>query len=98
MANTQRVLRVNVIKVNKISGQLFEVDVSHDGQTKHQVTLSTDDYIKLSKAKISDEELIVASFKFLLDRESNESILKEFNLNIIQKYFPEYLRVIDSYF
>jgi len=98
LANTQRVLRVNVIKVNKISGQLFEVDVSHDGQTKHQVTLSTDDYIKLSKAKISDEELIVASFKFLLDRESNQSILKEFNLNIIQQYFPNYLEKIQDYF
>ena len=29
-------------------------------------------------------------FQFLLDRESNISILSFFELNIISKYFPEY--------
>ena len=34
------------------------------------------------------EELIRASFKFLLEREPATSILREFSLDIISQYFP----------
>jgi hypothetical protein len=34
------------------------------------------------------------SFRFLLDRESNTSILRSFDLPVIGQYFPEYERVI----
>ena len=36
------------------------------------------------------EELIEASFEFLLERESKESILAEFDLPVIGRYFPDY--------
>ena len=36
------------------------------------------------------EELVRRSFEFLLERESKESILREFDLSVIQRYFPEY--------
>ncbi len=36
------------------------------------------------------EELIRRSFEFLLQRESKEFILREFELSVIQRYFPEY--------
>ena len=36
------------------------------------------------------EELVRRSFEFLLQRESKESILREFELSVIQRYFPEY--------
>jgi len=36
------------------------------------------------------EELIRRSFEFLLQRESRESILREFDLSVIQCYFPDY--------
>jgi hypothetical protein len=36
------------------------------------------------------EELLRRSFEFLLQRESKESILREFDLSVIQRYFPEY--------
>jgi hypothetical protein len=35
---------------------------------------------------------------FLLDREPNTSILKNFNLKIINNYFPEYNKKIGGYF
>jgi hypothetical protein len=34
------------------------------------------------------------SFEFLLDREPNTSILRTFDLPVIQRYFPEYERTI----
>jgi hypothetical protein len=36
------------------------------------------------------EELVRRSFEFLLQRESKESILREFELSVIQRYFPDY--------
>lgn len=36
------------------------------------------------------EVLIEKSFEFLLDRESNTSILSTFDLPVIARYFPEY--------
>ena len=36
------------------------------------------------------EELIEASFVFLLERESKESILRKFELPVIERYFPDY--------
>jgi hypothetical protein len=39
---------------------------------------------------VSREELIRRSFHFLLERESNTSILSAFDLPVIGHYFPEY--------
>lgn len=43
------------------------------------------------------EKLAEASFRFLLDREPPESILKAFNLEMISQYFPEYEAKIADY-
>ena len=42
----------------------------------------------------SAERLIEASFEFLLEREPLGSILPRFELPVIERYFPEYPRVI----
>jgi len=36
------------------------------------------------------------SFKFLLQRESNTSILRSFELSDISRYFPEYEKTIQE--
>ena len=41
--------------------------------------------------KLTKTKLITKSFEFLLERESNQSILKKFNLEVISQYFPEYI-------
>jgi len=38
------------------------------------------------------EDLVKRSFEFLLEREPPGSILKSFDLAVIQRYFPEYDR------
>ena len=38
--------------------------------------------------------LVERSFDFLLERESNRTILSTFDLSVIQRYFPEYERTI----
>jgi hypothetical protein len=38
----------------------------------------------------SPEQLVADSFGFLLGREPKDSILKEFDLSVIRRYFPDY--------
>ncbi len=59
-------------------------------QSQHLVTLGDAYYHLLTRGKITKEDLIRKSFQFLLERESKESILRSFNLQMIKRYFPEY--------
>ena len=79
-----------LIKVIKVNESIFEVIVAMGITSKHKVKLSSQVYQDLCDSKISEIDLIIKSFEFLLERESNESILREFNLEIIETYFPEY--------
>lgn len=57
---------------------------------RDDVTASRAYYEKLTGDRISVEELVHKSFEFLLERESNTSILRSFDLSVISRYFPEY--------
>ena len=71
--------------------KLFEVEIKEAGSsTQHQVTVSKEAYQQLTQGKITPEELIRKSFEFLLKREPKESILSQFDILVIKRYFPEY--------
>ena len=70
------------IDVQSLSQREFEVTV--DGTSRHRVTVP---------ARYGDENLervVRTSFEFLLEREPASSIMREFSLDVIQRYFPEY--------
>ena len=67
-------------------------------QTTHRVTLRHETYSAITSGAVSAEQLVLVSFRFLLDREPKESILPEFDLDVIERYFPEYRREISAYF
>ena len=79
-----------MITVKLIKDSNFEVTVKLKSTTQHEVHVSDDFYRSLTEGKISHENLIKASFEFLLERESNNSILSQFDLKVISHYFPEY--------
>lgn len=76
----------------------FEVEVEENSsKTIHLVKVDKDYFSKFSARFSSAEELVRKSFEFLLKRESKESILKEFDLAVISRYFSEYEREIIKY-
>lgn len=75
------------------SGEDFAFDVAVDSHS-YRVTLTRDYYQKLTGGKVAPEQLVRASFEFLLARERPESILSEFDLPLIGHYFPEYEQAI----
>ena len=80
-----------MIEVKKKGQEEFKVRVEEkDSSKEYAVTLEDSYYQDLTRGRITKEELIEKSFKFLLERESKESILSKFNLEIIKSYFPEF--------
>jgi hypothetical protein len=80
-----------MISVEAIDNNSFKVSVTKDSSTEHIVLLSDRFHQDVTNNKLTKTELITHSFEFLLKRESNKSILKKFNLEVISQYFPEYI-------
>ena len=78
-----------MIEVRYISPEEYEVNVGGTTATVHRVTLRDADRQRLG-GDIPAEQLIEESFRFLLEREPNTSILRTFDLPVIGRYFPEY--------
>lgn len=79
-----------MITINKINDTVYEVSVGGRTGTRHRVTLTETDYRRLTGGDVPAETLIEKSFEFLLEREPNTAILPEFNLMLINRYFPEF--------
>ena len=72
-------------------GHVAEVTVRDRATTTHLVRVS-----RAERERYGGEvaDLVKRSFEFLLAREANTSILREFDLSTIERYFPEYAREI----
>jgi hypothetical protein len=85
---------METIVVTKIdgAGERFSVDVrGTDGvPSEHEVVVSDAEWGRFGGGYGTREELLEASFRFLLEREPKDSILRSFPLGAIERYFPEY--------
>jgi hypothetical protein len=88
---------VATIEVTETSPNSFSVTVHGSQVTTHQVSVKPDYARQLLTTPHTITDLIAASFDFLLDRESNSSILRSFDLSVIERYFPEYPQAISRY-
>jgi hypothetical protein len=76
----------------------FEVIVAAgSGETRHHVTMASDTCERLTMGKYTPERCIEAAFRFLLDHEPKESILRRFDITVISRYFPEFERELPGY-
>ena len=85
------------ILIKELSGEEFQVTVNAKNPTSHNVILNDDIHQNLTNGKVNKKELIEFSFKFLLEREPNTSILSSFELNVISEYFPEYIKTVKEW-
>lgn len=78
------------------TGHRCAVDLVDQGSTTHHtVELSAAELDRWGRGRTA-EELVRDSFRFLLEREPKESILREFKLSVITRYFPDYERAITA--
>ena len=75
--------------VTKLGAGNFRVEVSAgDITTSHAVTVPAGLAARLGGEGTSDELLVEESFRYLLEREPNTSILRSFSIDQIRTYFP----------
>lgn len=71
----------------------FTVDLEG---TRYEVTLSPTDLRRLAPGA-RPEAVVHAAFRFLLDREPKEAIMRRFDLTVISRYFPEFESELPRY-
>lgn len=75
----------------------FDVTIrDQSGVSRHQLTISSEDLARLGGGADA-EAVIVAAFRFLLDREPKEAILSRFDINVIARYFPDFESRLGAY-
>ena len=78
------------ISIRKLSDDVFEVIVTKASTTTHTVKVTDQSLTDLTDDIATKAQLLEFSFKFLLEREPNTSILSSFDINVISKYFSNY--------
>lgn len=83
-----------MIEIETLDNKTFRVTVDAATKTTHTVTVDPAYHERLCAGTADVETLLRKSFEFLLQRESNTSILSHFDLPVISRYFPEYEQTI----
>ena len=81
------------INIKELSPNAFDVTIYSNTETNHQVTISDNFITEYQIKNLTKKEIIEQSFIFLLERESNTSILRKFDIEVIANYFPEYKKL-----
>lgn len=81
------------INIKELSPNNFDVTIYSNTETNHQVTISDNFITEYQIKNLTKKEIIEQSFIFLLERESNTSILRKFDIEVIGNYFPEYKKL-----
>ena len=76
------------ITVTRQSDGTFHVQTP--AGTSHDVSVPAGFAASLGCGQVAPEELVRASFEFLLEHEPASSILRTFSLDVISQYFPSY--------
>jgi hypothetical protein len=89
---------IHVRRTGEHASPVFEVVVREGkSETRHHVTMSQESQEmceRLTAGKHPPERCL---FRFLLDREPKESILRRFDVTAISRYFPEFEREMPRY-
>jgi hypothetical protein len=79
------------ISITPMEPDWFGVHIDDgDTTTSHRVHVPASLLDDLGLAGADGERVVRESFAFLLEREPPSSILSEFSLDVIPRYFPEY--------
>ena len=88
------------ISVTPDPGRALSFDVlvrEQESESRHKVTISADDAARGAGAGADPAGCVAAAMRFLLDRESKESILSAFDIGVIRRYFPEFDDAFPAY-
>ncbi|MAF99394.1 MAG: hypothetical protein CMH61_02170 [Nanoarchaeota archaeon] len=82
------------MEIHSMGEDAYEVIVQ---EQKFMVILDEGTYQELTKEKYSVNELIRGTFRFLVDREPLEQVMRKFNVRMVSSFFPEFPDKIEEY-
>lgn len=85
------------IDIRPLDAEHFEVTIDEGTTSSMHVVTATEKQVSLLCESCDAEQVVEASIRFLLDREPKESIMNQFDLDVIASYFPEYAVKIGEY-
>lgn len=85
------------IDVRHLGDESFEVTIDEGTTQSMHIVTATAKHVSLLCDDCEPERLVEASMRFLLDREPKESIVNQFDLDVIATYFPDYVSAIHEY-
>ena len=86
---------MKLIDVQTITDDEFLVTINKNDVTFHRVFVSDVAQEKFAQGKLTKEQLLKKSFLFLLQKEDQALILEEFDIEDIEKYFPEFSNIAE---
>ena len=67
----------------------FLVELGHgEGLIEYWVDVDKEYWTRITNRRVEPEQLVLETFKFLLDKESKELILRKFNISDVAGHFP----------
>jgi len=88
---------MNRVTVSHAGDERLAVIIEENGsESRHEVTATAAQVDRIAAGR-DPADLVEASIRFLLDRESKESIMARFDLDTISRFFPEYETTIAEY-
>lgn len=87
-------MSAETLTVSTLGVGRWRVEVRGDAPTTHEVTIPAGYLQSIGVADVAPERVLEESFRFLLEREPNTSILRSFELPVIARYFPDYEKEI----
>lgn len=85
------------IDVQRLDSERYGVTIMEgDSKSVHEVT-ATAKQVDLLCPDCEPEKVVEASIRFLLDHEPKESIMNQFDLDVIASFFPDYPTAIHDY-
>lgn len=85
------------IQIRPLDDEHFEVTIDEGTSQSMHVVTATRKEADLLCDGCDTERLVEASVRFLLDRESKEAIMNQFDLDVIVRFFPDYPSKIADY-
>ena len=85
------------IRVTPTSEEVYRVQVFGKTETMHSVSMTDIDYERFTGGQKSKQQFLLFAFEFLLKREQNTSILREFSICKISEYFPEFEKEVTEW-
>lgn len=83
---------ITITEINQTDDSwTFMVELGHgEGAAEYMIDLDREYWTKMTARRIEPADFVILTFKFLLEKETKELILKRFNMSDVAGHYPSF--------